>query len=146
MVLSLEHLGLVILHVFSFMLLCVCVTRGAHIHVEVRGQLSRFVLPVHVGLWVLTQVAGLAEQVLPPAEPSLHVFSGQSGTKAEGCPDCSVQLQISWTPSCVIPCLDNIGLSGLALCGDRHGELGPRENFILILLLCIHMSPNTKCS
>lgn len=65
----------------SFMLLCVCVTRGAHMHVEVRGQLSRLVLSVHVGLWVLTQVAGLAEQVLPPTEPSLHVFGWQGWNK-----------------------------------------------------------------
>lgn len=50
-------------------------------HVEVRGQLSRLVLSVHVGLWVLTQVAGLAEQVLPPTEPSLHVFGWQGWNK-----------------------------------------------------------------
>lgn len=54
---------------------------------------------------------------------------------------------MSWMPSpCISSCLDNIGLTGLALCGDRYGELGSRENFILILLLCIHMSPDTKCS
>lgn len=72
---------------------------------------------------------------------------GRGGTKAEGCPDFSVQLQMSGMPSpCISSCLDNIDLTGLALCGDRYGELGSGENFILILLLCIHMSPDTKCS